>query len=227
MCKFIVVEGLDGSGKTTQSKALAKALGGNWMCFPERRTFYGKLIDAWLKGLWSAQPKGPDAEDWEASRAFIDAHGKILDGAVFQALQTLNRLELAKFIEHIKTGARDPLVCDRYWMSGYAYGSADGLDSELMVKVHTLLPEPDLCLLIDCPVEVVEARMKARNDPKADRYEKMGQAYFTKVYAAYDELWRLKGAVDKRWVRIPSTGAETFEETQSKLLAVVRSISGG
>ena len=44
---FVVIEGCDGSGKTTQCKNLVKLLGKNaeFMQFPNRTTEIGKIID--------------------------------------------------------------------------------------------------------------------------------------------------------------------------------------
>lgn len=217
MGKFIVLEGPDGVGKSTLTTRLANRLGGSSMCFPERRTFYGKLINAWLKGEWHASYK-PEAQ-------ILSDHPRVdsdLDAAVFQALQTVNRLEVARHLEHLTKGSPDPLVCDRYWPSGYAYGSADGLDPEMLMKLHATLPQPDLFVLIECPMDVVEARMRARNDAKADHYELRGRAYFEKVRAAYDELWRMKEAVEpSRWVRFPSDGSTSLPETVERLAQAV------
>lgn len=214
---FIAVEGIDGSGKTSLSKALNKALDGVWTCFPERSTFYGKLIDSWLKGEWHAHyhhecdPEGIPTPG---------ADSAVLNAAVFQALQTMNRLEVAKHLEHLHRDSRNAIVCDRYWASGYAYGSADGLNPELMVKLHALLPQPDLFILVDCPLHVAEERVKARGGVKAEVYEKRGALYFEKVQKAFNELWALKGSVEpKKWVRVESTG--TFDETLALMLRAV------
>lgn len=212
MGTFIAVEGIDGCGKTSLSKALNAALDGVWTCFPERSTFYGKLIDAWLKGEWHAR--------YEASLSLVAREDAILDAAVFQALQTVNRLEVAKHLEHLQRDSRHTIVCDRYWPSGYAYGSADGLDPELLVKLHASLPQPDVFILVDCPVGVAADRVKARGGDKAEVYERRGLAYFERVQAAFNELWSLRSVVEpRRWFRVENTGS--FEDVLAKMKQVV------
>ena len=81
---FFVFEGLDRSGKSTQSKLLAKHLeetgSVKWMCFPNRDTATGTLIDLYLR----KQIELPDetvhllfsANRWEASSAMVEELGR-------------------------------------------------------------------------------------------------------------------------------------------------------
>eukprot|EP00747_Dinoflagellata_sp_TGD_P161727 gnl/TRDRNA2_/TRDRNA2_178519_c0_seq1.p1 gnl/TRDRNA2_/TRDRNA2_178519_c0~~gnl/TRDRNA2_/TRDRNA2_178519_c0_seq1.p1 ORF type:complete len:284 (+),score=66.21 gnl/TRDRNA2_/TRDRNA2_178519_c0_seq1:100-951(+) len=119
---FFVFEGLDRSGKSTQSKRLAKYLEQDgpvkWMCFPNRATPSGLLIDLYL-------------------RKKIELH----DEAV-HLLFSANRWEVAKsIVEDLNQGTS--IVCDRYAFSGVAYSAAKGLDFEWCQSPDRGLPTPD------------------------------------------------------------------------------------
>lgn len=119
---FIVFEGLDRSGKSTQSKELVKRLQERgpvrWTCFPERSTAIGSLIDLYL-------------------RRQLD-----LSDEVIHMLFCANRWEaVTQLIEDLWAGTS--VVCDRYAFSGVAYSSAKGLDFEWCKALDIGLPAPD------------------------------------------------------------------------------------
>lgn len=196
---FVVFEGIDGSGKTTLSHLwAAEEPVTRWMRFPNRDTFYGKLIDTWLQGWWEAAPGGPPHQ------ANPVKDFRLLDAAVFQALQTVNRLEVAQDL-YITRGTRTNIACDRYWPSGFAYGQADGLDGEMLTNLHQLLPQPDLFLLIDTPLEAAATRRATRLG--VDVYEGRGREYMEKVQKHYHDLWGSRSILEpRRWVCIENDG---------------------
>jgi len=119
---FFVFEGLDRSGKSTQSKRLAKHLEQagpiKWMCFPNRNTAVGTLIDLYLKGR-------------------IEMHDKTI-----HRLFSANRWEtVLSIVEDLNQGVS--IVCDRYAFSGVAYSAAKGLDFEWCQSTDFGLPTPD------------------------------------------------------------------------------------
>jgi len=120
---FFVFEGLDRSGKSTQSKKLAKRLETEigpvkWMCFPNRETPTGTLIDLYL-------------------RRQLD----LPDDLVHQ-LFSANRWEVAtSIVSTLNSGTS--VVCDRYAFSGVAYSAAKGLDFTWCQKPDVGLPLPD------------------------------------------------------------------------------------
>lgn len=207
---FICMEGPDGSGKTSQSKALAEWLGAEWRCFPDRRTPLGKLIDAHLKKEWTAVHTN-------GGSAALGTDSLKTDALMFQGLQLANRAEvLPDILATLRSGKS--VVCDRYWGSGFAYGAADGIDKEYLVKIHRLLPEPALNILIDVDVDTAVARMAGRDVPK-ERYE--GNREFMQTVATnYRELWARR-KTDPCWVVVDGTGS--FDATQKVLRALVKS----
>lgn len=119
---FFVFEGLDRSGKSTQSKLLTKKLEEagpvKWMCFPNRDTAVGTLIDLYLR----RQIELPDE--------------------TVHQLFSANRWEsMASVVETLNAGTS--VVCDRYAFSGVAYSAAKGLDFSWCQAPDVGLPVPD------------------------------------------------------------------------------------
>ena len=140
---FICVEGLDGSGKTTQAKRLVRNL-----C---RRGF-----DA----VYTTEPtKG---EVGRFIRRFVLNREK----RVSVTLEAL--LFAADRVDHVETGIKPFLrqgkvvVCDRYVHSSLAYQGAAGLKLEWIEHINQFALKPNLSLLIDVPADVVVKRLKKK-----------------------------------------------------------------
>lgn len=131
---FILFEGVDRCGKTTQAKRLVEALkarGHNavFMRFPERASLTGMVIDAYL------------------------TRSEELDDHAVHLLFAANRWEKKQTIlETLKAGTH--IVCDRYAFSGVAFSSAKpGLDYEWCKIPDAGLPLPDLVMFMELSVE--------------------------------------------------------------------------
>ncbi len=154
--KFIVLEGLDGCGKSTQLKRLADNL-----------TKKGETV------VLTAEPT-----DYETGaylrRILSESQNKnmYLQAALFLA----DRLE---HITHPEFGIRQYLekgitvVCDRYYYSSFAYqGTAS--DINWLMEAHMKCPEilnPDLCIFLDVNPDTCKARIDQGRD-KPELYEK-------------------------------------------------------
>eukprot|EP00933_Yihiella_yeosuensis_P045281 TRINITY_DN40642_c0_g1_i1.p1 TRINITY_DN40642_c0_g1~~TRINITY_DN40642_c0_g1_i1.p1 ORF type:complete len:281 (-),score=67.69 TRINITY_DN40642_c0_g1_i1:126-968(-) len=119
---FFVFEGLDRSGKSTQSKKITSYLEKigpvKWMCFPNRETPIGVMIDLYLRNQL-----------------------ELPDDAVHR-LFSANRWEMSNsLVEDLRAGTT--VVCDRYAFSGVAYSSAKGLDFTWCQEPDRGLPCPD------------------------------------------------------------------------------------
>eukprot|EP00928_Gymnodinium_smaydae_P090901 TRINITY_DN74610_c0_g1_i1.p1 TRINITY_DN74610_c0_g1~~TRINITY_DN74610_c0_g1_i1.p1 ORF type:complete len:309 (-),score=79.92 TRINITY_DN74610_c0_g1_i1:112-978(-) len=135
---FVVFEGLDRSGKSTQSKRLTKHLeeapgGVKWRCFPDRSTPSGALIDLYLRNKIELSDNEVhllfSANRWEASKAII---------------------------EDLNKGTS--VVCDRYAFSGVAYSSAKGLDFTWCQTPDRGLPLPDAVFFLHIDEKVGASR---------------------------------------------------------------------
>jgi len=144
---FFVFEGLDRSGKSTQSKLLTKKLEESgsvkWMCFPNRASAVGILIDMYLRRMI-----------------------ELPDETIHQ-LFSANRWETVKgIVETLNSGTS--VVCDRYAFSGVAYSAAKGLDLAWCQTPDVGLPVPDGVFYL----HVDESVGASRADFGDERYEK-------------------------------------------------------
>lgn len=210
---FVAFEGIDASGKATQSKILSSRLDAELYSFPAYQTRAGRLIAAHLQSEWAA-------------RALLLQEGKLtteetktLDAMVLQSLMLTNRMELAVGIrDHLKN--EKSVVCDRYWCSGYAYGRADGIDGDYLLQIHDLLPKPHVQILIDIdPADSVSRRPERR-----DRYEKQ-EGLMEAVSKNYRELWTKMSAIaPAAWVMVD--GRRPVEEVTEQVWKAVGNAYG-
>ncbi len=141
--RFIAIEGIDGSGTTLQTRALATALRARGHQVVETREptddmFIGPRIRESL--ATSAQPLDPRA------LALLFAADRI-DHAV-------RRIGPA-----VESGAI--VLSDRHVLSSLAYQSLD-CELEWVRAINRHAPAPDLCLFLDVPAEVAFARVQRR-----------------------------------------------------------------
>lgn len=181
---IIALEGIDAAGKQTQAARLVVALRarGLTVCeksFPDYTTETGALIKKLLRQERELRARGDHVVHIDALR-----HEEAL---VLQALMTANRYESIRTLRWQVEPTSPPgappsgaAVLDRYWASGYAYGTADGIDSDWLLTIHDALPQPDLTVLCDITVEESFRRRPVREDAyeaSRERLELARRAY--------------------------------------------------
>ena len=178
--KFIVFEGIDQSGKKTQSIFLRNRLKKKgckvgYISFPKYNTSIGRLVKKCLHD---------DSFSLEMSHILLSA----------------NRWESEKEVRY-KLENMDFVVCNRYCDSNIAYGLANGLKKEWLENLDLGLPKSDLTILIDIPT----TESVLRKSENRDRYEK-DRKFLNNVKSRYKKLatmnkWsRIKGDKSKEEV---------------------------
>lgn len=142
--KFIVFEGIDGSGKSTQLKMLAESLRKRKIaCAETLEPTYGiagEILHNILAGKKTADPK--------------------VTAALFVA-DRLDHLTNAEegILKKLSDGVT--VICDRYYFSSYAYQSVD-VPSEWVIEANRLAAEmlrPDCTIFIDVSPDVAMKRI--------------------------------------------------------------------
>ncbi|KAF4712461.1 hypothetical protein FOZ63_015838, partial [Perkinsus olseni] len=171
---FIVLEGLDRSGKSTQLRRISEALRRRTgkevveMGFPRRNSgAIGKMLDTYLR----------------------DPSYSMRDEAV-HLLFSANRWEaMSEMLSHLAAGKH--IVCDRYIFSGVAYTAMKGtVDFEWCKSVDVGLPKPDMVVFLDLSPEAA-ARRGAYGE---ERYEKKEvQVKVRRMYTRFEKepFWQI------------------------------------
>ncbi|MGD0629458.1 MAG: dTMP kinase [Terracidiphilus sp.] len=181
---LITLEGLDGSGKTTQMRRLA----------------------AWLKRRFpdepvvTRQPGGTETGD-RIRALVLDSRQTGLAPMTEMALMFADRAQaIAEVIQPALDQGR-MVICDRFTDSTEAYqGGGRQLGSQVVLELHRLVCndlQPDLTLLLLPSLEVSLERARRRNQRAADqkepdesRFEAEQDAFYLRVWEKYREIAR-------------------------------------
>jgi dTMP kinase len=180
---FITLEGLDGSGKTTQIKRLAA-----WM---DRHG---------IQTMVTRQPGGTATGD-RIRALLLDSGSTPLAPMTEMALMFADRAQaIAEVIEPALQAGR-VVLCDRFTDSTEAYqGGGRQLGSERVLGLHRLVCgnlQPDLTLLLLPTLDASLTRARRRNEKHAaktgqdeNRFEQEQGEFFRRVWEKYREIAR-------------------------------------
>lgn len=176
--KFIVIEGLDGSGKSAQVGLLANFLEekGKEVVLTKEPTIEsgaGRTIKKVLSGKVKIAPL-------ELQKLYVQDRKEHLENKVIPALKE------GKFV-----------VSSRYVFSTFAYGFSDGLDVDLLIKMNENFLLPDLTIIIDVLPESCLERIERSKRPKElfEKLEKLKKAneIYKKLPQIFENVVMIKG----------------------------------
>jgi dTMP kinase len=158
---FLVMEGLDGSGKTSTIKLLSsffKNIGRKHIVVTQpSQTLIGGLIRSRLR------------KEWECNGGCLQAL-YLADG-----INTINK----EILPNLKKGI--DVICDRYSLSAYAYGSV-GADYNWLKNSFDVFINPDITFFLDVPVTECVKRLQKEKE-SLELYE--NENILNRVYNNY------------------------------------------
>jgi len=182
----VVLEGIDGCGKTTQLQALRQWLPSSGLMAPGARLVVsrepgGTALGQALRELLLHPPQGVQPLPRAELLLYAADRAQHVEALLLPALQ-----------------AGDWVLCDRFTGSTAAYqGYGRGLPLALIDTLETLATgglQADLTLWLD--VSLAESRRRRGGRP-ADRIEAAGEVFQTRVAAGFATL-----AAQRGWIRV-------------------------
>lgn len=196
---FITFEGIEGCGKSTQSKLLCEA-----------------LIDRGFPVVFTREPGGTPAA--EELRSFLlkprdEKFPPFAELSIYEAARAFHVENLIR--PSLKEGA--VVICDRFIDSTVAYqGYGRGIDVSLIERLNREATgglKPDITVLLDLPVEEAFRRIL---DRRKDRMESEGVDFHRRVREGF---LRIAGKEPDRFIVID--GTKSVEEIHSEILQEV------
>ena len=141
--RFLCIEGLDASGKTTHAHRLVRNL--------QKRGF---------EAIYTTEPSA--REIGKFIRKHVLQRKKRVPSVVEALLFAVDRVDHVQ--KEIKPALKEGriVVSDRYVYSSLAYQGAAGLDMKWIEKINKLAFPPNLSIYIDVPPEVAVRRLRGR-----------------------------------------------------------------
>lgn len=196
---FIVIEGIDGSGKSTQAELLAQFIARETAekVVKESEPTYGK---------YGAQLRdGTPKSDEEMTNL-------LLKDRAWHILQLEDKIERDN-CQHI--------VMDRYWLSTVAYQGKTAEAIADIIERHKHFPKPDVVVFIDVDPDVAADRITRRGGAAAvkDEYETL--TFMRACAVRYEKALDACYAQGIRVVRIDSSPGKSTESIRCEILAAI------
>jgi dTMP kinase len=204
--KFIVFEGIDGSGKTTQINQLSKWLIGTDL-LPENN----KLVI-------TREPGGTKLGKSIRSLLLDTSREKSPDSITELLLYAADRSQHVNEIIRPTLDKGDWVISDRFCGSTLAYqGYGRKLDINLIKDLEAIATQgiaPDITFLLDMPIE---ESIRRRMNRKDDRIEKEGREFLSNVSLGFQAL-----SEDSNWKKISAINSE--EKITSEIKSEIKKL---
>jgi len=190
---FIIFEGIDGSGLTTQSKILKDYLEekGNKVFLTKEPTnsHIGRLIRKTLKGSYKMDQ---------------------------ETLGLLFAVDRSMHMDIIKKELKDSFViCDRYYFSNFAYQMLN-VDLNHLIRINSRFLKPDLTIFLDVPAEVCKKRIDENREHIEIFENRETLERIRKNYIKIIKLFKKKG-----YNIVKIDGNRSIEETHADIVKCV------
>tara|TARA_Y100001968_G_scaffold77780_1_gene69060 strand:- start:71 stop:706 length:636 start_codon:yes stop_codon:yes gene_type:complete len=204
--KFIVIEGIDGSGKTTQINKLSKWLIGS------------DIIPRENQLIITREPGGTNLGRSIRSLLLDTAKEKTPDSITELLLYAADRSQHVNEIIRPSLDKGDWVISDRFCGSTLAYqGYGRKLDHKTIKDLEGIATQgiyPDITFLLDIPVE---ESIKRRMYKKDDRIEREGSEFLSNVSLGFQAL-----SEDNKWKKISAIKSQ--EEIISQIKSEIRKL---
>ena len=165
--KFIVLDGIDGAGKSSQVGPLVE-----WL------TAHGRTVT-------TCRDPGSTAAGDAIRAILLDRHEIRLAATSEMLLYMAARAQLVAEVIRPALARGEWVVCDRYLLANIVYqGHAGGLDPDVIRRVGAVATgglEPDLVLLLDLDLATAARRL----DRPLDKLENRGDDFRARLRAGY------------------------------------------
>lgn len=150
---YIVLEGIDGSGKSTQIQLLKENLENKGY----NVTVVEEPTDSDIGQIIRERLKDPEA---------VEKVHQIINALLFAA----DRLTHKKLIDDVKHDPENIIISDRSYLSSIAYQNDDVITTQWIEIINKYMPKPDLTILLD--INEKEALKRCADDvSEAFEYE--------------------------------------------------------
>jgi len=204
---FIVFEGIEGCGKTTQIS---------------RAGYF--LQQKHLPFIITREPGGTPIGD-EIRKILLSAKNTDIVPLTELLLYTASKVQHLQQVIHPALSSGSTVLCDRFFDATVAYqGYGEGIPLALIEKVHGLFLQglaPDVTILLDCPAELGLNRSRLRNrlegkEQAEGRFEDKELAFHERIREGYLQLARR----EPERFRVVDAGL-SMEQVREKICACV------
>jgi dTMP kinase len=183
---FLTIEGIDGTGKSTQASLLSAYISDT--C--HHNVIRTKEPGGWEGGalLREMVTNGSLKHPWSEAYLFMLDRAEHVANVILPAI-----------------AAGSDIICERYHDSTLAYqvwGRGLPLDIFEALFIKSEFPVPDVKILLDMPVDEAMKRVKMRGNP--DAFEKTGGSFMSRIRSGYLELFKRE---PEKWIKVDCSGS--------------------
>lgn len=201
---FVVLDGMDGCGKTTQAGRLVDGL----------RSLRGASVGP---GPLHLREPGSTVAGERIRALVLDPEVELGGGSLALLFAAARRETLEQLVEPALAAGRD-VVIERFHASTFAYqGGGDVSDDDLLAMLHSWAgaPQPTIEVVLEIDPEDSFARAMAREDGGSDRFESLGLEFQQRVAAGMGRY------VERAPLAVGIDGRGSEAEVAERVLAAV------